>query len=347
MSQKMLIEAIGLMDEEYIEEYFSYVPKTKNNLYRAIVVMAACLVMTVGVWMAMVWLGQSRTSDLSDGTIIAGKESEVPVISYDTVKPEFAHQLEQTQLYAQLIVPAPIIIASHPVTIELHVTEMPQNGENSIVPDEKDEESVLAVEKPISTDFTAWNLVENMMAPCYSGIQGIETKYYDYINGNVRVACAKRAIPDWAEDDQRLQGWIKNVVYYAPVHDNWYWFNTDALRWEDEYDLQTTKEETSAYSNILLMKEVEKLYIMQVKTSADSLEEANVLYPEEAFSNNIQVSYCNGMPMYLVENLNGELYVRFLVDDTLITMIDQGFGRECLMEMIKSVKQVPVIDWGY
>lgn len=345
MSMEVFVEAIGKIDDELVDEFYSCEPDKKVQIYAAMKMIAAAVAIVICIGTAVTWIGNDRGKKPQDEPIAAVQESEEPK---ESQSPQPTNETATT---------SPEILAQASPTPDTGVSDNKENNKgnenNQKVPDNTGQPSIPGNQ----TNLMAWNTVDNAVNPCGNGIADVDRAYEEYLkkleedkeDGWDQNACMT-GIPNWKKDDPRLQGWIKEIVYYAPVDPGWYWFNTRYMWhgrvWDSSFEVQTDKNQPGAYSNSFIMKDNAKLYVLQVVTDAKSLEEANALYPEAVFSGNIQISYWNGMPMYLVSNSNGENYVRVLVDDTLITIIDKGFGMELLEEMVQNIKQVPAIDWS-
>lgn len=75
------------------------------------------------------------------------------------------------------------------------------------------------------------------------------------------------------------------------------------------------------------------IYDVQVFTDCSSIEEANRKYPINAFSNVTQISKVHGATVYLTKDSGGMTYSRFLKDSILVTL----WGRMSDDEMLKIV----------
>lgn len=373
MSMDVFVEAIGKIDEELIDEFYSCETDKRIQIYRVMKLMAAAIAVVICIGGAAAWIGNSRGAKPQDGPIVAVQESEKPKVSRE---PEPTGS--ETEAPIQSTVPVqtiePDVLNSDSPIVTENPNILAENTpvpDNQITPSEPVTEDIgdEATEAPTLIEvpgymYTAWNQVECQIPPCNAYIELFDEEYFADSNkreeaaARVEPACDSESQDDiefWDESDPRLQGWIKDIVRSVPVNDNWYWFNTRDIErgrvWNEYHAMQTKKEGIGSYSNVVLLKEAEKpesgaMYIMQVQTGALTLREANAIHQEDVFSN-MRASYCNGIEMYLVENTNGELYVRFLIDDTLITIVDKGFGKDYVMKLVNHVKKVPEINWNH
>lgn len=231
-------------------------------------------------------------------------------------------------------------------------TDMIQDDELDAEPDIPNKEEQ---EKPVDADkimtASGWNKVNSSFTPCNAEIEELnnyrtehqqedntykEQKVNQYLTANGHPTSY---IAGTVVTNKEGNSWNLERLAMAPVSKGWYWFDTMKLRWNEYYVLQRPKEHEEAMSNVMLINGKMTMYVIQTKTEAKSLDEANKMYPESLFNGNLNVTYYNGLPMYLIENSNGETYVRFLIEDTFITIVNKGFDRELLFEMIKNVKQ--------
>ncbi len=421
MSKKKLIEAIGDIENEFLEEYSSYVPKNRIQICTTVKVLAACLALILCTGAMLLWVGNDRSSQDNQRLVARNnhkntdngniKESAPPVLPEEsnkqqqilitespvlddsqtketehenTVEPAQSYSLNANEQIKSLLLTDSIETSGSKTDDQSKVVDKVVNEEEGKVPDmelspDNKEETKVPDEqlqpdnqqKPDYTDDngqdsssdsennvmpTDWNQVDYANTPCVAEVT--ELNYWRlevlrYIEEGKDSSTANGSNQEEIMGNQRPDAYIaggfiaeKNGVVWdtrcldkAPVLEGWYWFDMESLQWENEYVLQRQKAKDNAMSNVLLLKGDAKLYIMQTKTDAKSLEEANVLYPEEVFGTNLRITYENGMPIYLVENSNGELYVRFLIEDTFITIVDRGFGKDILYEMLKTVKQ--------
>lgn len=375
MSMEVFVEAIGKIDDELVDEFYSCETSKKIPVYTMMKIMAAAIAAVISIGAAVTWIGNTRGTKPEDGPIVAIEESEKPLqTEVPTVEPIETPVETPTPIPTEEVTVEPIVSEETVVTEET----APIPSEN-VIPSNGDESTIApSYEQNTENLYVAWNQSANQIQPCNPFIEQLEAEVEWEIrreemqNNNTHPGYAEKdaaeaARPEdensvdsqyvppheWAEDDPRFEGWIKNVILYSPVYSNWYWFNTknieEGIVWKDYYITQTDKEGIGSYSNVLLLKEKNKvesgaLYIMQVQTGALTLKEANDIYYEPVFTN-VQTSYYNGMDMYFVETAAGEHYIRFLIGDTLITIVDKGFGKDYVMELIQHVKKKQVLDW--
>lgn len=305
MSKEILIDAIGNIDDTYVQEYAEY-KAYMGKRWLPYEVLAACavLVLAIGVW---VW----RTT----GSIS---------------KPENPNQPDRIQAVRVSESAKPtaseVVQPTNSAEIVAEEAQMPAEGA-----EEQGTDSVEGnvEDGNINSEVVEWNVVTACNDP-YEEWQDMFWKTPE------PTLPPTENPPDGEPMDPMEPGPGNSFDPFEIYGDG------IVIEYSVQSELGCTQSfRTFKYlksGEYALMKEWYRtsgntIYDVQVFTDCSSIEEANRKYPINAFSNVTQISKVHGTTVYLTKDSGGMTYSRFLKDSILVTL----WGRMSDDEMLKIV----------
>lgn len=305
MSKEILIDAIGNIDDTYVQEYAEYKAYMgKRWLPYEVLAVCAVLVLAIGVW---VW----RTT----GSIS---------------KPENPNQPDriQTVRVSESAKPtaSEVVQPTNSAEIVAEEAQMPAEGA-----EEQGTDSVEGnvEDGNINSEVVEWNVVTACNDP-YEEWQDMFWKTPE------PTLPPTENPPDGEPMDPMEPGPGNSFDPFEIYGDG------IVIEYSVQSELGCTQSfRTFKYlksGEYALMKEWYRtsgntIYDVQVFTDCSSIEEANRKYPINAFSNVTQISKVHGATVYLTKDSGGMTYSRFLKDSILVTL----WGRMSDDEMLKIV----------